>query len=256
MRARVTHICQVPNKVPKRHERFAHAFTPEKGIATKIPHGSIAVIFRLSVATVAGNVHAVGRYQTPVWPTGYIGGDTASRETYSIPILSGLPLRSCRPSALILHTCLYVKLQVLVIVWREGRLTFRNVSSTFPIFFQPVVWRRDAAIFLEKEEKRKNIPLTIHDVVYSGYVLCRPQRCSNSSASVRSCVLEEKGNETKPVSRPPRSFYTAVSDSTTSPSPSPDPSPREVEPFRNLPMAKGRFEDCACLASNPRFFIS
>lgn len=35
----------------------------EKGIAAKIPRGSIAAIFRLSVATVAGNVHAVGRYR-------------------------------------------------------------------------------------------------------------------------------------------------------------------------------------------------
>lgn len=35
----------------------------ERYIAGKIPHGSIAAIFRLSVATVAGNVHAVGRYR-------------------------------------------------------------------------------------------------------------------------------------------------------------------------------------------------
>jgi len=51
--------------------RSAHASAIEKAIAAKIPRGSNAAIFRLSVATVAGNIHAVGRYQTPVWPTGY-----------------------------------------------------------------------------------------------------------------------------------------------------------------------------------------
>jgi len=72
----------------------------KRDIAAKIPSGSIAVIFRLSVATVAGNIRAVDRYQTPVWPTGYIvviwhRGKHTRLYTY---------IHTTRPPASILHT--------------------------------------------------------------------------------------------------------------------------------------------------------
>lgn len=67
----------------------------------------IAAIFRLSVATLAGNIRG-GRSipNAAVWPTGYIVGDMAPRETHGISILEvsrslsfclSLP---CRPATL------------------------------------------------------------------------------------------------------------------------------------------------------------
>lgn len=174
----------------------------------------------------------------------------APRETHSIPILSGLPLPPlpslrARPT----HVPVRETRSACHCLARRA-LDLPQRIEHFPEFLSADrVEKRDAVIFLEEGKKKKNIPLTIH-VVYSGYVLCRPQRCSNSSASVRVYL---KKRETRPNLSVVRRALSIPRSLIPQPPPPRPLAARGRAPFRNLPMAKGRFEDCARLASNPRF---
>lgn len=145
------------------------------------------------MATLAGNIHTrsvdtkrrCDLQDTPWWYSTALAHTvySSSRPSPTSPFVpfSSLP-HTC-------STCLYVKLEVLVIVWCGGRLTFRNVSST-PLSAGRVKERRGYIGGREKNPCAYTIRARYIRDIWRPLlaVVC----CSNSSGSVRACICSKK----------------------------------------------------------------
>lgn len=200
-------------------------------------------------------------------------GDTAPRETrYTHP--RGLPPPSLVvstpfPSSLrspphTCSTCLYVKLEVLVIVWRGGRLTFRNVSSTSPDFLSPDRVKEERGHIAEKGWKEK-IFFTMRGI-YIGDIRCPLSAAIlfqiHPNSRTFACTIYLKKERDSTLSSPfvgSSSRFIAVPDTAVIPcflSSHPCPfASRGRAPFRNLPMVKGCLEDCASFGLESEILI-
>lgn len=144
--------------------------------------------------------------------------------------------------------------------WNSKCLSLSGAEGAWPsatyraLPFQPVVWRRDAAIL--EEEKKNPCAYTIR----ARYIrdIWRPLLAvvSLQFIRIRSRVymLEEKREREGWGLRQPPSRSNVISDTTIPPPPPSSAVLRGRAPFRNLPMAKECPRGvCARLASNPRF---
>lgn len=146
--------------------------------------------------------------------------------------------------------------------WNSKCLSLSGAEGAWPsatyraLPFQPVVWRRDAAI-LEEEKKTPALIQYARDTSEIFGVLCWLWCVAPIHPDPFARVYARRKREREGWGlRQPPSRSNVISD-TTIPSPPLQPSSavlRGRAPFRNLPMAKECPRGvCARLASNPRF---
>lgn len=203
--------CNIPNVT---HERSAHASAPRKVSQPRFRAARSLQYFgcRWQRWQVTYTRSVDTKRRSDLQDTSVVIRHRAKHTVYPSPRPS--PLHPCRP--LRNHST-----HVPDVLVRETRsachclarraLDLPQRIEHTPDFLSGRVKRRCGHIFRTRREKeKKSTSPTIRVVPI--FVLCRPRRCSNSSASVRarSWVLEEKGNQRDqpPVSHPspPRSL--------------------------------------------------